>query len=809
MLGSASADVLFSEDFESVSISGDSPISLFGWVNDIQANDNRVYNENAVWSWTSASYTEAFYTTEGMGAGFTSFDLSSAPGLKFSVENKSTYNPGTTLGYFALQLDGGTNWFVSANPVPVPTGVWTSHELEFDPLASEWYMLTVSGTGTVGVAGASIGANPLSDLAGTVTGVGFVIVHSGTGTQDFDNYSVYTPTVTTPPAAPNLQKVWMNGTTAKLYWQTSLTATNYIVKTASTSGGPYTPVGYTTTNSFWVSNLVAGTTNYFVVAAENEAGEGDPSTEVSGVAQSYTIFADSDISWGDWLFSYKEAAFDGDTATFYESPNPTDAYVGADFGAGNEIMPVELLYHPTIGKDGALVLLDGAEFQGSNDTNTWDTLATITSQPTVEWHSVYTDTTNAYRFIRLLFVNGNDSIHGTIGEIAFGTNVPPFKEITVSPVDGAAIPGPTSIALTAKIVEWDSEFDSGELYLNGLLVASSGTPSPDGTNVLSYAAGELAVGSYTGKVVVTGVNPVAALTNEWTFEIIPIPSSTALKLWNINMGGNEFASQTVADGTVIRAPSTGLNGWNNLISPYDSGAGGDSNEVTWLPTNALSIVDANGANPIDLIWTGSDHDWNIESSPVDELFIGYFGSQGFDSTMEISGLDPDSKYDIYVYFTWGWSANAWVYYTITEGSGEITSLTLKPNNDNVTSGSYSNIVRRENYVVFTQISPSLAGNIHINATSDDGGWSGLQIAEVSGTGPTVNPAIQSIDVAGGSVSLQWASETGVNYSILRKLSLTDANWNTVKSGISGGDPSTSDSVPASGADEEFYIIEGQ
>ncbi len=806
VFGTASADVLFSEDFESVSISSDSPISLFGWANDIEANDNRVYTGNAVWSY-AVTYTEAFYTTEGMGAGFTSFDISSAPGLTFAVDNQQGWQGEVTSGYFCLQLNG-SDWYVSATPV-AGSGTWTTRTMEFDPSAGAWYTLAVSDTGSVGTGGAVIGANPLSDLSGTVTGVGFVITRSGEGSQNFDNFSVYTPTVTSPPAAPNVQKIWMNGTTAKLYWQASLTATNYMVKSSSNSGGPYTPVADAgNILSFAVSNLVVGTTNYFVIAAENEAGEGDPSSELVGVVQNYSIFADSDSSWGDWLFSYKEAAFDSDTATFYESPNATAAYVGADFGAGNEIMPVEILYHPTIGKDAALALLVGAEFQGSNDGTTWDTLATITSQPTVDWHSVFAYTSTAYRYIRLWFTDGNSTIHGTIGEIAFGTNIPPFR-VTVSPAAGSALPGPTNITLSAEIVEWDSEFDSAALYLNDALVASDNTPSGDGTNLLSYAAGELAVGSYTGKVVATGVNPSAMVTNEWTFEILSTPSPTASKLWNINMAGNEYASQTVTDGTVIRAPSTGLDQWNNLISPYDSGAGGDTNENTWLPTNALEIVDASGGNPIGLKWTGTDQDWNVEPTPADELFIGYFGSSGFNSTMEISGLDPDSKYDIYVYFTWGWSANAWINYTVTEGGGAITNRTLKPNNANVDSGTYSDIVRGENYVVFTQLSPSLTGNIHINAISDDGGWSALQIAEVSGTGPTVNPAIQSISVADGTVTLQWASETGVSYSILRKIHLTDGSWSVVTNNISGGDPTTTDAVPASGADAEFYIIEGQ
>lgn len=801
LFSSASATILFQEDFQGLSISGDTPISDFGWVNDIELYDTRVYVGNAAWTWGPSVYTEAFYTTTNDGAGFTSFDLDSVNDLTFAVDimGSSSVAP-----YFAIQLNGGTNWFVSATPIAVPGG-WTTHQMPFDPSSLEWNYLTVSGTGTVNTAGASIGMSVFDDLAGTVTGVGLVITRlSGGVSMDWDNFAVLSDVATSVPAAPSITKLWMNGTTAKLYWGGVTGATNYIVKTSGTSGGPYSFAANTTNTSFWVTNLVADTTNYFVIAAENAVGEGDPSAEESGVARSYSIIADSDSSWGDWLFSYKEAAFDGDVDNFYDSAETNGlTYVGLDYGAGNGIVPAELMYYPRTAYPARML---NAEFQGSNDGFSWDPLATITSVPAVEqWHSVYYSGSTSYQYVRLLFAAEG---HGNVSEIAFGTNLPPFHTIVVNPADGSELLGPANVTLSAEIVEWDSEFDAADLYLNGALVASNNTPSVDGTNLVSYAAGELAIGSYTGQVIVAGVNPAVTLTNTWTFEVIPTPSASAIKLWNINMAGNVNATYTVTDGSVIAAPSTGSDQWNNLISPYDDYVGGDTNEFTWLPTNALSIVDANGANPIGLKWSGSDLDWSFQDTPVDELFIGYFGSGSFDNTMEISGLDPSAKYDIYAYFTWGWNEN-WVGYEITEGSGAFTNIWFLPERDNVTSGTYADIVRGQNYVVFTQLSPSPSGNIHINANSTDGGWSGLQIAEVSSTGPTMDPDIQSITVSGGSVSLQWISELGVKYSIMRKTSLTDPSWTAVKTDIDGGDPTTSDSVLVSGSNEEFYSIEGQ
>ena len=77
----------------------------------------------------------------------------------------------------------------------------------------------------------------------------------------------------------------------------------------------------------------------------------------------------------------------------------------------------------------------------------------------------------------------------------------------------------------------------------------------------------------------------------------------------------------------------------------------------------------------------------------------------------------------------------------------------------------------------------------------------------AGGGPSVNPDIRAISVVGNSVILQWDSESGATYSILQKSSLTGA-WSPVKTGIAGDGTSTSDSVPVSGDDQEFFRIEG-
>lgn len=189
LLSTASADVLFLEDFQTPDIGGDTAISVLGWANDINLYDNRWYDEDGVnqgvWSWGATAYTEAFYTT-----GLT-IDLSVTPELKFSLDNSSGWQPENTAGYFAIQLDS-TDWYVSTTAVGTPTSdlVWATHSVVFDASAAAWNSLTVSGTGSVDAGGAIIGAAAGSALSGTITGVGVVVDRVAEGTMNFDNVTI-------------------------------------------------------------------------------------------------------------------------------------------------------------------------------------------------------------------------------------------------------------------------------------------------------------------------------------------------------------------------------------------------------------------------------------------------------------------------------------------------------------------------------------------------------------------------------------------------------------------------------------------
>ena len=77
------------------------------------------------------------------------------------------------------------------------------------------------------------------------------------------------------------------------------------------------------------------------------------------------------------------------------------------------------------------------------------------------------------------------------------------------------------------------------------------------------------------------------------------------------------------------------------------------------------------------------------------------------------------------------------------------------------------------------------------------------------SGPTMSPDILYFSVADGTVSLEWVSEVGATYDILRKTNLLDSvDWTHVKTNIVAAATNTAGSVAASGAGSEFCRIQG-
>ena len=84
-----------------------------------------------------------------------------------------------------------------------------------------------------------------------------------------------------PPAAPSGLTATAGTGQVSLSWTASHGASSYSIKRSTASGGPYTPIGTATTNSYVDTSVTQGTTYYYVVTASNSSGQSGDSNQVS------------------------------------------------------------------------------------------------------------------------------------------------------------------------------------------------------------------------------------------------------------------------------------------------------------------------------------------------------------------------------------------------------------------------------------------------------------------------------------------------------------------------------------------------
>jgi arabinogalactan endo-1,4-beta-galactosidase len=190
--------LLYQETFPYPGLSGNFPISSAGWANDIPDNPGRLYQnsggDGAVFAYENAAATTAFYTSTVLsaatGATFPSINPALYSGITFSADINPYLTPANVSARFAVQMNGGS-WFVSANTLPVPAtvGPFATCSNVFNPAASQWDSLSVSGNGTG--SSATIGSVIPTNLTGNITGTGLVFTHTGAGgTFNFDNFLI-------------------------------------------------------------------------------------------------------------------------------------------------------------------------------------------------------------------------------------------------------------------------------------------------------------------------------------------------------------------------------------------------------------------------------------------------------------------------------------------------------------------------------------------------------------------------------------------------------------------------------------------
>ena len=166
------------------------------------------------------------------------------------------------------------------------TTAWTSWTLQWifpngQTIQSLWNGVETQSGALVTVTNESYNGSVAA--RGSVTNIGFngnIVSGNAVPTAFAVNGSLCAPLAGDPPLAPTGLTITSGNQQLALSWNPSLTATSYNVQRSTMSGGPYTTVGTSATNSFTNTGLTNGTIYYYVVAAVNTAGAGPISAQV-------------------------------------------------------------------------------------------------------------------------------------------------------------------------------------------------------------------------------------------------------------------------------------------------------------------------------------------------------------------------------------------------------------------------------------------------------------------------------------------------------------------------------------------------
>ena len=196
----ANIGYIYGENFPFVGPnSGNYAISSVGWVEAVPNVPNTLYqlaanqNGGAAFAFLGTPGTTVYYattTTDTNQSGLPFPNINSAyyPSMNFSVDIAPSFAASNVTAYIAVQMNNNT-WYVMANPLPVPTSVdsatFSTYTVAYNPAASNWKFLTVTGSGGL------IGTPATGNLNGVIIGAGLVFVTTGTGgTFNFTNFKI-------------------------------------------------------------------------------------------------------------------------------------------------------------------------------------------------------------------------------------------------------------------------------------------------------------------------------------------------------------------------------------------------------------------------------------------------------------------------------------------------------------------------------------------------------------------------------------------------------------------------------------------
>jgi hypothetical protein len=630
-----------------------------------------------------------------------------------------------------------------------------------------------------------------------------------------------------PPFTPDNLASSPNNAAVQLSWSTAVGADSYTVKRATVSDGPYSTIASgVTATSYLDSNLVNGTTYFYVVSGTNSFGESGDSVEVSATPREasalYAFEGNAQDTSGNGNHGTanelgyvagrggaQAAQFNGTASNVVIPRSVTDDFTvamwmkttdtagaaNAQWWAGKGLVDGEV---GGGGADWGTAIVNGKFVLGVGSTGGDTTLASSVNINDGAWHhlvatrantggemAVYVDgvlrgsgtgPTGSRTLPASLRIGslqtGNNFLNGTLDDVRLYDRVltaTEVAELARSPYGGTPWPVPGVI----QAEDYDIG-GPGFAYNDSDPANNGGQYRSDGVDLEACAEGGYNVGwvgagewlEYTVNVAHTGSYGITLRAASAS-----LPIQGHVEFDGVDVTGLMTAPATGGwqGYTNVTAPNVPLTAGQHVVRVVFDGAAWNLNHIT-LTANPLSapqnLTATGGGSQIALSWDAVDGatGYVVKRS-------GSIGGPFDDLATGISGTS---------YANTGLADGATWYYTVAaNGPPGIGTESIAES-----ATTYTTV---ENWRLANFGTIANSGNFADSADPDGDGWTNEQ-EYASGTDPNSRASllrIAAMQASGSDMQLTFPSVTGRTYRVERSDTLLEGSWSTVQDNISG------------------------
>ena len=497
--------------------------------------------------------------------------------------------------------------------------------------------------------------------------------------------------VSTAPAAPASLDAYPGDSMVALAWSASVNATNYVIKRGLSSGNETTTVATTTNLTYTDTNLVNGTTYYYIVIATGTGGTSSNSPEASATpaagALSGLVWTGAagtawDTTTTNWLNGVNAAVYaNGNNVFFYDSPVSTNVVItsivnpgsvtfansnvnyfvsGAGISGATSLTKTNpgIVYFSSTNTYSGGTFVNGGKFVFSNSVS-------IPASGTVTLNNTGAVSVISANSLPGVLVNGTNSITGNGNSGTGITNLDDEGTLTLFTTGGSAVfdllgpmtgPGNLVLGSPSMDIRFNGSTGDGNAIFNfgngtafatvrntatavslGGLTGGSGTQLVGNNNnadSVTYTIGGANANTEFDGVIKDGTAGTVALVKTGAGNFTLTNSNTFSSGTTVN-GGTLFVNNTSGSGTgsgAVEVAGGGTLAGNGIISgAADVAAGGT------LSPGGNSIGTLTFKNSLTLE-TDSTNVFAISKSPLTNDVVKIFGAFTNDSDLIITNI---------------------------------------------------------------------------------------------------------------------------------------------------------------------------